>query len=169
MPKILEMPLQFHGTVENLVSNIDHYLNFNASFVSWKSTLETLSKIQIFLMRYRYKFPVEWLYVEQLENNISMVQTLLDKKKLLIEENLEVLASKIKSEAAKANDSVNSLGKEWQVKKPIGGSLNPGIAMVDLGNFEKDLANYMGISSPLEIFPNISTYLFLRLKIHWYH
>lgn len=151
--KILEVPLQFHGTIENLVSNIDHYLNFNASFVSWKSTLETLSKIQIFLMRYRYKFPVEWLYVEQLENNISMVQTLLDKKKLLIEENLEVLASKIKSEAAKANDSVNSLGKEWQVKKPIGGSLNPGIAMVDLGNFEKRFGKLHGY---IESIGNIS-------------
>ncbi|RCK58006.1 Dynein heavy chain, cytoplasmic [Candida viswanathii] len=133
----LEVPVHFHGTVESLISNIDNYLKFNTSIESWEASLVTYSRMQSFLMRYRFKFPVDWLYVEQLENNISMVRILLQKKKQIIDENLEILDSKVKSETAKINDSIASLSKDWQTKKPIGGNLNPALAMVDLDNFQK--------------------------------
>lgn len=47
-----------------------------------------------------------------------MVQALVAKKSLLIEENLEIVTSKIKAEALKINDSINSLNQNWQSKNP---------------------------------------------------
>ena len=41
---------------------------------------------------------------------------LLLPKSLLIDENLEIVTSKIKAEALKVNDSINSLNQNWQSK-----------------------------------------------------
>ncbi|EMG45477.1 ro-1 Dynein heavy chain [Candida maltosa Xu316] len=133
----LEIPIHFHEKTETLTSNIDNYLKFFKCLSEWKVEVETYANIQKFLTRQRYKFSIDWIYVEQLENNLSMVQALLERKKGIIEENIEVLGSKLISETAKINDSIKLLNENWKIKRPIAGNLNPSVAMMDLDNSQK--------------------------------
>ena len=158
--QILEMPLTFHDSTEQLTSGIDGYLKYQNSLQSWNFLLETFQLVQSFLMKHRFKFPNDWLYTEQLENNISMVQALVAKKSLLIEENLEIVTSKIKAEALKINDSINSLNQNWQSKKPIAGNLNPSVAMMDLDNFQM---HFSKLTAYVESLINISNHLDIHI------
>lgn len=158
--QILEMPLTFHDSTEQLTSGIDSYLKYQNSLQSWNFLLETFQLVQSFLMKHRFKFPNDWLYTEQLENNISMVQALVAKKSLLIDENLEIVTSKIKAEALKVNDSINSLNQNWQSKKPIAGNLNPSVAMMDLDNFQM---HFSKLTTYVESMMNISNHLDIHI------
>ncbi|KAG7660522.1 DYN1 [[Candida] subhashii] len=132
----LEVPLSFHLNSKKLISNIDNHFGYKQRLEDWNQKLVSFRQIQNYLFRHRFKFPPDWMYTEQLENNLSMVASLIERKDKLIEEHLEIISSKVKAEATKVNDSIKSLSQEWATKKPISGNLNPSLAIVDLDNFQ---------------------------------
>ncbi|ODV77051.1 uncharacterized protein CANTADRAFT_86169 [Suhomyces tanzawaensis NRRL Y-17324] len=135
--KSLELKLDFQVAGMILVANLDEYLQHSNQMANWTNQIEVLEGAQTLLLNQRFKFPNNWMYVEQLENLVSIVTTLLRRKLSLIEDNFEVLASKIKVEASRTSQAIDTLIKEWPVKKPVSGSLNPSVAITHLEIFEK--------------------------------
>ncbi|EGW31386.1 cytoplasmic dynein heavy chain [Spathaspora passalidarum NRRL Y-27907] len=137
----LEEAMHFNLNSTKLIVLIDSYLKNKQLFNEWEEQIKLFNQIQNFLFRQRYKFPSGWLYVEQLESHLSMVLTLIQRKQKLIDDNYEIIVSKIKAEAIKLNDSVHALYRKWSTHKPITGNLSPAFAMVELENFQKQFAN----------------------------
>ncbi|CAI5758795.1 unnamed protein product [Candida verbasci] len=132
----LEEPLQFHGDAEKLFENIDNYLSSKNNLSIWLVRTNQFHDIQKYLSNQRVKFPMDWLFTEQLQNNLSMITSLIDRKCKLIEENKEFLISKVLSESKKLNETIRSLSKDWEVKKPIAGNIIPSTALLILKTFQ---------------------------------
>ncbi|RLV89834.1 Dynein heavy chain cytoplasmic [Spathaspora sp. JA1] len=138
----LQHSINFNLTSTKLISMIDNFLQRKKQLYNdWNEKAELYKKIQEYLYRQRYKFPGEWLYVEQLESNLSMVNALIERNQKVIDDNYEIISSKIKAEAVKLNDSISTLYRKWSTHKPITGNLSPSFAIVELGNFQKQFIN----------------------------
>ncbi|KAK6461715.1 hypothetical protein DFJ63DRAFT_288581 [Scheffersomyces coipomensis] len=134
----LEIKLNFFTTkISQLILDINNYLNFKINnYKKWQLNLSTFKLGQTFLFKHRFKFSSSWLYVEQLDNDLSIINSLLLKKEKLLEDNFELLVPKIKSEAIRINESIKSLTNDWNSKRPIAANLLPSLALVDLNNFQ---------------------------------
>lgn len=134
---VLEGRLNFQDNFEKTINHIDQFLKFKNNLTSWQDHLSILHKGQKLLVKQRFKFPKTWTYVEQLENNFSIVSNLIDKKQRKITDNFEIIESKLISESIRLNDQINIIFKDWSKKKPIGGNLNPSLAINTLNGFEE--------------------------------
>lgn len=135
--KVLEGSLSFQESFEKTIIHIDQFLKFKSNLTFWQDQLSILYKGQKLLIKQRFKFLKNWIYVEQLENNFAIVSNLIDKKQRGITDNYEIIESKLISESIRLNDHVGVIFNDWSKKKPIGGSLNPSLAINTLNNFEE--------------------------------
>ena len=87
------MPLTFHDSTEQLTSGIDSYLKYQNSLQSWNFCWRLFNWYKVF-DETQIQIPNDWLYTEQLENNISMVQALVAKKVYSLTKILKLLLLK---------------------------------------------------------------------------
>jgi AAA domain (dynein-related subfamily)./Dynein heavy chain, N-terminal region 2./Dynein heavy chain, N-terminal region 1./Dynein heavy chain. len=137
----LEKKLNFQTDIIKLVFNIDNYLSYKSALKDWVQKLEILKGAQLLLTKQRFKFPSAWIFTEQLENNISIITSLFKHKQALIEDNFEIISSKIKGESTRINYAIESLLRDWPTKKPVSGHLNPSLAMSQLDIFQKQCSS----------------------------
>ncbi|KAK6455692.1 dynein heavy chain, cytosolic [Scheffersomyces xylosifermentans] len=140
----LERKLSFQGDSINMIKDIDNHLEHRAKSEEYSKKVKTIKSAQSLLSSQRFKYPNNWLFVEQLENDISIILALIKQKQLFIEENADLISSKIKGEAGRMNESIRLFQKDWSMKKPIAGNLNPSFAITQLDNFSTHCNKLMG-------------------------
>lgn len=138
---ILECNLNFQDNFGKLIRHLDHYLRFKENINYWQDQLSELEKGQKLLYKQRFKFPKNWLYIEQLENDFSIVCNLIERKERKIGDNIEIIQSKVISESSRIDNDVNLLITDWSKKKPISGNLDPSLAIDTLNGFEESCSS----------------------------
>lgn len=103
----------------------------------WKTLASTFARGQVILAKLRFKFPTGWLFVEQIENHLSEIATLVQRKTLTITQHLDLIHPRIKSEQNRLNDAIRQLHKSWSAERPVSGDLQPVHAIKVLHRFEK--------------------------------
>lgn len=130
---------QFNLQVANieLIRNLKIHYDYKESIQQWTNQFNVLKRGQRLLTNQRFNFSSKWLHVEQLDNNLQTIGSLLERHDKLIHNDFDLLSMKITSESSKINESLKVLIKDWINKKPISGTLNPVVAISVLSSFRK--------------------------------
>jgi dynein heavy chain 1 len=137
----LSAKLDIHSQISKVVANLDNYLTYKNRLQEWHEKSFLFKQCQIILHKQRFNFLAEWTYTEQLESTILSIESLLLSKEKTIEENREILVSKIVAEENRVNDSIETLLQEWESKKHLSRALNPLSSIKTLVNFEDLFSN----------------------------
>lgn len=92
------------------------------------------------LSRMRFSFPNDWVFPDQIEGDCLALQEIIFKQQSRIKEQSDALKSNILAEELRWTNLLNSALTEWNLQKPVEGTLEPQIALQVLSKFESQLS-----------------------------
>ncbi|KAL0950615.1 hypothetical protein HGRIS_007406 [Hohenbuehelia grisea] len=106
---------------------------------AWGPMIELCASGEKTLERFRYQFPDDWLYSDQLRGEWSAYNEILKRKNDSIQEQLAGLQLKIVAEDKIIEGRINDIIQEWEQTRPVQGNLRADIAMNQLNLLEGKL------------------------------
>ena len=91
----------------------------------WDHEVEIFRQGQTALSRQRYRFPNDWLYVEQVEGEWTAFSELLKRKAKVVQDRSDALRAKIMAEDGVLHRKVTETVSQWNEEKPISGDVPP--------------------------------------------
>lgn len=88
------------------------------------------------LFQYKFKFPSDWIYFDQIQSEIDAISSLLETKKQFIRNNLDVLVSIVHDEKTNTIATTQKIISKWE-KKQLSSDTDFTEAMKSIENFEK--------------------------------
>ncbi|KAI5950644.1 DYN1 [Candida margitis] len=137
--KRLNKRINFDRDLRQFIIELGEIISVTNEVHEWESSILLFATIEKFMMRHRFKFPLDWLCTTQLESDLSKVQALLSEKRRLVEENRELVTSGVNSECIETNRSLHELIKEWEKARPVDGDLRPATALQCLSEYQHKL------------------------------
>ncbi|KAG2123592.1 dynein heavy chain and region D6 of dynein motor-domain-containing protein [Suillus clintonianus] len=106
---------------------------------TWGPMIELCANGEKTLERFRYQFPDDWLYSDQLRGEWSAYNEILKRKNDSIQEQLAGLQLKIVAEDKIVENKINDTLSEWEQTRPVQGNLRADTAMNTINVFEGKL------------------------------
>ncbi|TDL28876.1 dynein heavy chain protein 1 [Rickenella mellea] len=106
---------------------------------TWGPMIELCANGEKTLERFRYQFPEDWLYSDQLRGEWSAYNEILKRKNDSIQEQLAGLQLKIVAEDKIVENKINDILAEWERTRPVQGNLRADTAMNTINVFEGKL------------------------------
>ncbi|KAF9243765.1 dynein heavy chain and region D6 of dynein motor-domain-containing protein [Melanogaster broomeanus] len=106
---------------------------------TWGPMIELCANGEKTLERFRYQFPDDWLYSDQLRGEWSAYNEILKRKNDSIQEQLAGLQLKIVAEDKIVENKINDILTEWEQIRPVQGSMRADTAMNTINVFEGKL------------------------------
>ncbi|KAG1825562.1 dynein heavy chain protein 1 [Suillus subaureus] len=106
---------------------------------TWGPMIDLCANGEKTLERFRYQFPDDWLYSDQLRGEWSAYNEILKRKNDSIQEQLAGLQLKIVAEDKIVENKINDILSEWEQTRPVQGSLRADTAMNTINVFEGKL------------------------------
>lgn len=147
---------------DQVVATVTKVQACNISLQKWEKEVNLYLNGQTVLSRYRFRFPSNWLYVEQLESEFSALGEILEKKSAIIESQIDAIRARVQNEMKRLTDRINNLDRQWEQDKPIAGSLNPSNALQLLQRFETEASSLLASA---ELLAKASNALDLTFKV----
>lgn len=137
------------SSTKSLVSLVYAVQSCKSKLDTWKRNVMLYRSGQTTLSRYRFQFPSNWLFIDQLENEWAALREILDRKGRLIEDQSDVISARVVSEMDRVAERTSTLEARWHEEKPVSGSLNPQQALKTLQEFESEAYNISTLSKLL--------------------
>lgn len=137
------------SSTDHVVSIVTKVQTCTNLLPKWEREVQLYSNGQTLLSRYRFRFPTNWLYVEQVEAEFSALQEILDKKTVIIDAQIDAIRARVQNEMKRLTERINTLEYQWEQNKPIAGSINPTEALQLLQQFEKEATSLLSSSELL--------------------
>ncbi|KAH9486661.1 Cytoplasmic dynein 1 heavy chain 1 [Psilocybe cubensis] len=106
---------------------------------AWGPMIELCANGEKTLERFRYQFPEDWLYSDQLRGEWSAYNEILKRKNDSIQEQLAGLQLKIVAEDKIVENKINEILHEWEQTRPVQGNMRADTAMNTINVFEGKL------------------------------
>ncbi|KAJ3563761.1 hypothetical protein NP233_g8731 [Leucocoprinus birnbaumii] len=106
---------------------------------AWGPMIELCASGEKTLERFRYQFPDDWLYSDQLRGEWSAYNEILKRKNDSIQEQLAGLQLKIVAEDKIVENKINDIIGEWEQTRPVQGNIRADTAMNTINVFEGKL------------------------------
>ncbi|KIL70572.1 hypothetical protein M378DRAFT_94916 [Amanita muscaria Koide BX008] len=106
---------------------------------AWGPMIELCASGEKTLERFRYQFPDDWLYSDQLRGEWSAYNEILKRKNDSIQEQLAGLQLKIVAEDKIVENKINDIILEWEQTRPVQGNLRADTAMNTINVFDGKL------------------------------
>ncbi|GBE78470.1 Dynein heavy chain, cytoplasmic [Sparassis crispa] len=106
---------------------------------TWGPMIELCASGEKTLERFRYQFPEDWLYSDQLQGEWSAYNEILKRKNDSIQEQLAGLQLKIVAEDKIVENKINDTIQEWEQTRPVQGSMRSDTALNVINVFEGKL------------------------------
>lgn len=103
---------------------------------AWAPMIELCASGEKTLERFRYQFPDDWLYSDQLRGEWSAYNEILKRKNDSIQEQLAGLQLKIVAEDKIVENKITDILQEWELSRPVQGSLRADTALNTINVFE---------------------------------
>lgn len=107
----------------------------------WEPEIEIFRQGQTLLTRQRYQFASDWLFVDQVDNEWTALNEILERKLKIVSDQTDALKAKILAEDKVVSDKVGELIASWNQEKPISGNIPPHEASSTLSSFEGRLTS----------------------------
>lgn len=144
----LESQMLDVSSVEGMVKCLTAIESCSAQSELWEKKVVLFRGGQQALSRHRFQFPPKWLFIDQVENEWIALQDILEKRKSTMNQQSDNIRIKITSETGRLNERINTLEENWQLEKPVSGSLKPANAISLLQKFS-DEAQATNVSAEL--------------------
>jgi len=96
---------------------------------TWQRDLDHQKQGQKLLTIQRFQFPVDWLWIDNIDSEWSAFRQILTKKAKIMDEQIPQLQAKIMEEEILINQKIATVEQEWKEKGPYQGTIPPRIAM----------------------------------------
>ncbi|KAH8834765.1 dynein heavy chain protein 1 [Flagelloscypha sp. PMI_526] len=106
---------------------------------SWGPMIDLCANGEKTLERFRYQFPDDWLYSDQLRGEWSAYNEILKRKNDSIQEQLAGLQLKIVAQDKIVENKINELIAGWEQTRPVQGNMSADTAMNTINVFEGKL------------------------------
>ncbi|KAK7029674.1 dynein heavy chain [Paramarasmius palmivorus] len=106
---------------------------------AWGPMIELCASGEKTLERFRYQFPDDWLYSDQLRGEWSAYNEILKRKSDSIQEQLAGLQLKIIAEDKIVEGRISDILQEWETTRPVQGNIRADTAMNTINVFEGKL------------------------------
>ncbi|KAI0666280.1 dynein heavy chain [Trametes maxima] len=106
---------------------------------TWGPMIELCASGEKTLERFRYQFPDDWLYSDQLRGEWSAFNEILKRKNDSIQEQLAGLQLKIVAEDKIVENKITDIIQEWEQTRPVQGSMRADTALNTINVFEGKL------------------------------
>ncbi|TFK57575.1 dynein heavy chain protein 1 [Heliocybe sulcata] len=103
---------------------------------TWGPMIELCASGEKSLERFRYQFPDDWLYSDQLTGEWSAFNEILKRKNDSIQEQLAGLQLKITAEDKIVENKINDIIQEWEQTRPVQGNMRADTALNTINIFE---------------------------------
>ncbi|CCH41669.1 Cytoplasmic dynein 1 heavy chain 1 [Wickerhamomyces ciferrii] len=128
-------------------------------------TGELKSKLQLgqsTLFRQRFKFPHDFVYVEQIENDFEALSELVDDLSKAINSQMDVIVKNIQSESQSLENSITQAQSNWDQLRPQLDASDPKSALESLLSFEKRAAD---LNSRVKLVTQAASLLSIPIKL----
>lgn len=158
----------------NFISNLVTFVETKRTMENnWKPYLELFLESSKVFQRFNFKFPGNWVYVEQIENKLSSIYSIIDKKQTIIYDNFDFIKTRLESSTNELGEKIIKFKDDWLIKRPISGDMNPLMVLNSLSNFSNDCVEYLRtkdnilkVSKGLQIdIPDISIDILTNIKV----
>ena len=105
----------------------------------WEPEVEIFRQGQTLLSRQRYQYPVDWLFVDQVDHEWTALNEILGRKLEVVSDKSDALRANILAEDKVVRTKIDELTTSWGEQKPISGSIPPHEATTTLSSFESRL------------------------------
>ncbi|CAH6719016.1 dynein heavy chain, cytoplasmic [[Candida] jaroonii] len=134
----------------NFILNLSKFIETKEAFGgSWKQNHDLLVDSSKMLQKFGFVFPTNWTFVEQIDNNLSVIESIINKKQSIIEENFEFIKSRIIGQTNELSETILRFKDDWYSKRPISGDANPTMILNSLKNFESTCNGYISTKESL--------------------
>lgn len=106
---------------------------------AWEPEVENFRRGQTLLTRQRYQFSSDWLFVDQFDNEWSLLNGILSRKLKLVEDQTDALQAKILAEGKLVSSKIEEIVAQWNERKPVSGTIRPEKASSTLEYFQTRL------------------------------
>lgn len=110
--------------------------NCKRNFKAWGPEIDTFRQGHTTLVRQRYQFPADWLYVDQIDAQWDALNDILTRKSKIVQDQTDALRAKIAAEGKVVEDKIAEVTLQWNEEKPVSGTIAPEVATSTLTNFE---------------------------------
>ncbi|KAF8602688.1 dynein heavy chain [Ceratobasidium sp. AG-I] len=121
------------------VSFITFVQELNKKTKQWGPMIELCANSEKTLERFRYQFPEDWLYSDQLRGEWSAYNEILKRKNDSIQEQMAGLQLKTIAEDKVVENKITDLLSEWENTRPVQGRLSADVALATISAFEVKL------------------------------
>lgn len=115
---------------------------------AWEPELGVFRQGQTLLTRQRYQFGSDWLYVEQIDQDWTSLNEILNRKLRVVEDQTDALRAKIIAEDDVVSRKIGEIVAQWNQEKPVSGKILPEEASATLLSYEIKLT---GLHSDAEM------------------
>ncbi|CCD23572.1 dynein heavy chain NDAI_0B05390 [Naumovozyma dairenensis CBS 421] len=130
---------------------------------SIEETVQLYQSINQLLSRYRIRRPIDYIYIEQVEGDVAMLNELASRKERLLQERRTEISSLLQRESQSLKEYCQSMLEDWENKKPVADDIVPQEALAITSVFK---LTFHEIQSKSELIDNASKLLSLPLTIH---
>lgn len=149
-------------STDQVVATVTKVQSCNNFLAKWESQVNLFRNGQTTLSRYRFRFPSNWLFFDQVDNEWAALKEILGKKSAIIESQIDGIKARVQSEMKRLTDRVQNLEVQWEEDKPIAGSLSPTEALKRLSKFEHEATSLLESS---ELLSKAASALELEFKV----
>ena len=124
-----------HTSTSHVVTLITRAAALRQDVRACEPLVQRLVQAQASLQAYRFRWPADWLYVEQVQGAWSALAELLSQKQAAIEAQHEALQVRISSETRSVREQMDALQEAWTRERPVSGGVPVAEALQVLGEF----------------------------------
>lgn len=103
----------------------------------WKAQRDSLLACQGLLEQQAFSFPSEWVYSQQIENDWSCLEQIVNRRQEAIKASQEQLKKNVLAEDSKLKSAISEVLQQWDEQKPLEGSIEVDEALRVLGQFKE--------------------------------
>ena len=107
---------------------------------AWEPEIQIFREGQTTLIRQRYQFSADWLSVDQVDDDWSVLKETLRRKMKVVKDQTDALKAKIIAEEKTVSGKTSEIIAQWSEQKPASGTTPPEQASSTLGSFQKRLS-----------------------------
>ena len=112
----------------------------------WGPEIDLFRSGQTTLTRQRYQYPADWLHIDQVDHAWAALNEILDRKLKIRKDQADALQAKIVAEDRSVNGKVSDAISEWNLKKPVSGTIPPEEATSTLSYFQSRLSDLLSVA-----------------------
>ena len=130
---ILESP--FSGSTKEMIDFVVLVQKLEDSLPGWTETISVFNEGQKLLQRFRFQFPSNWLYYDNVVGEWGAFKDILARKSKFVQAQKTMLSEKVQVDDNALGEKVATLESEWADKKPVDAEILPNIALASLEDF----------------------------------